>query len=298
MAEPGEYFYTQLNENEKAVYDSILSQVEELAKDPLDPSGVQVVIPKDSGYSITGKPIFAVFRDHPEIFWVDSSKLVWAEGNPRQDAEGNDIFVLSCMSGESFFYPGFTPENLPQYRADLNAKVAEIKANVPATAVDTVAKLRYLNDWIALHNVYNDAGLSASNFSRCAASGLLSDNDVNTTDDDPVCYGYATAMKVLLDAFGIENAYIEGWAYNTNNRPNGEQHAWNYVKLDDGTGNTQWYALDPTWDDPQLSILPARQVYFLVGSGTETEKNFTGYRPLAKITTLPPQNHLPIQHGS
>lgn len=282
MAEPGEYFYTQLNENEKAVYDSILSQVEELAKDPLDLSGVQVVIPKDSGYSITGKPIFAVFRDHPEIFWVDSSKLVWAEGNPRQDGEGNDIFVLSCMSGESFFYPGFAPENLPQYRADLNAKVAEIKANVPATAVDTVAKLRYLNDWIALHNVYNDAGLSASNFSRCAASGLLSDNDVNTTDDDPVCYGYATAMKVLLDAFGIENAYIEGWAYNTNNRPNGEQHAWNYVKLDDGTGNTQWYALDPTWDDPQLSILPARQVYFLVGSSTETEKNFTGYETFGK----------------
>nr|WP_297200664.1 chitobiase/beta-hexosaminidase C-terminal domain-containing protein [uncultured Flavonifractor sp.] len=89
-------------------------------------------------------------------------------------------------------------------------------------------------------------------------------------------------MKVLLDAFGIENAYIEGWAYNTNNRPNGEQHAWNYVKLDDGTGNTQWYALDPTWDDPQLSILPARQVYFLVGSGTETEKNFNGYETFGK----------------
>lgn len=42
----------------------------------MDPSGVQVTIPKDSGYSITAKPIFSVFRDHPEFFWVNSSELV------------------------------------------------------------------------------------------------------------------------------------------------------------------------------------------------------------------------------
>ena len=81
--------------------------------------------------------------------------------------------------------------------------------------------------------------MGASNYSRCAASGILSNNSEST---GPVCYGYATAFKVLLDAAGIPNAYVEGWAYNQNNWPSGEQHAWNYVQLNDG----QWYAIDPT----------------------------------------------------
>ncbi|MGO5116527.1 chitobiase/beta-hexosaminidase C-terminal domain-containing protein [Candidatus Avoscillospira sp. LCP25S3_F1] len=277
-AGPGEYFYTQLNDSEKAVYDAIVSQIEELAKDETDPSGVQVVIPKDSGYSPTARPIFAVFRDHPEFFWIDSSNLAWAEGSPAVNDAGDSVFVLDRWDrGQPFFYPGFTSENLQNYRDRLDAKVQEIQQGIPSTATDTVAKLKYLNDWIASNNVYNAQGLSASNFSRCAASGLLSDNDTSTSNDDPVCYGYATAMKVLLDALNIENVYIEGWAYNTNNRPNGEQHAWNYVKLDDGSGLQQWYALDPTWDDPGGASLPARQVYFLVGSNTQTEKNLPGY---------------------
>ena len=282
-AEPGEYLYTQLNDNEKAVYNAIIDQIEELTRSDTDPSGVQVTIPKDSGYSLTGKPVFAVFRDHPEFFWVDSSKLVWAEGNPKIDTDGNEVYVLSCKNpGESFFYDGFTTENLQDYRDRLNDKVDEIKQNVPSTALDELAVLKYLNDWMAQNNVYNAQGLGADNFSRCAASGLLSDNNADNTEDDPVCYGYATAMKALLDAFGMENAYIEGWAYNTNNQPSGEQHAWNYVKLDDGSGQKQWYALDPTWDDPSVSTLPARQVYFLVGTNTETEKNLPGFEIFGK----------------
>lgn len=268
----GEYFYTQLTAEEQAVYDAILNQIEELTKNATDPSGVKVTIPKDSTHSISGKPIFAVFRDHPEYFWVDASKLAWTESNPSTDSEGNTIYELSTFpTGTSFFYDGFTVDNLPQYRADLEAKIIEIKKNLPSTAIDDVSKLKYLNNWIAANNVYNAVGLGASNFSRCAASGLLSDNDKSTTDDDPVCYGYATAMKVLLDAFDIENAYIEGWAYNQGNMPSGEQHAWNYVKLDDGTGTKKWYALDPTWDDPSIQAPQARQVYFLVGSNTVTE---------------------------
>ncbi|HJA48219.1 MAG TPA: S-layer homology domain-containing protein [Candidatus Agathobaculum intestinipullorum] len=289
-AETGEYLYQQLPDDEKAIYDAIVAQIEELTKDAMDPSGVQVTIPKDSAYSITAKPIFAVFRDHPEFFWVNSSELVWAEGNPNIDENSDAVYVLSLKSQDkSFFYEGFTTDNLQKYRDDFAAKVEEIMREMPPTALDELAKLKYLNDWIALHNVYNANGVGATNFSRCAASGLLSDNDASTPEDDPVCYGYATAMKVLLDALGIENAYIEGWARNGNNG-SGEQHAWNYVKLDDGTstGQEQWYALDPTWDDPSVVSHPARQVYFLVGSNTVTDKNLSGYETFGK-------NHDPSQ---
>lgn len=295
----GEYFYTQLTADEQAVYDAILDQIEELAKDATDPSGVKVTIPKDSSYSISTKPVFAVFRDHPEYFWIDASKLSWAESVPATDSEGNTIYELSTFpTGTSFFYAGFTVENLLQYRADLEAKVAEIKKNLPSTAIDDVSKLKYINNWIAANNTYHAAGLGTSNFSRCAASGLLSDNDKATTDDDPVCYGYATAMKVLLDAFDIKNAYIEGWAYNQINMSNGgEQHAWNYVELDDGTGTKKWYALDPTWDDPSIQSPQAKQVYFLVGSNTVTETALGDqYKTFGKIIILHLKNLLHIKN--
>ena len=53
-----------------------------------------------------------------------------------------------------------------------------------------------------------------------------------------VCDGYAKAFQLLLNACGVENAYVTG-------RGNDERHAWNMVKLDDGN----WYWVDVTWDD-------------------------------------------------
>jgi hypothetical protein len=57
-------------------------------------------------------------------------------------------------------------------------------------------------------------------------------------DKKAVCNGYAQAMKLLCDLSGIECSMIVGKA-------DGENHAWNLVKLDDS-----WYHVDATWDDP------------------------------------------------
>ncbi len=53
-----------------------------------------------------------------------------------------------------------------------------------------------------------------------------------------VCEGYAKSFSLLLNACGVENAYVSG----TSNI--GEGHAWNTAKID---GNWYWY--DLTWDD-------------------------------------------------
>ena len=52
-----------------------------------------------------------------------------------------------------------------------------------------------------------------------------------------VCSGYAKAYEALLDAAGIPNETITGYA--------GGYHAWNLVQVDG-----QWYHVDTTWDDP------------------------------------------------
>ena len=54
-----------------------------------------------------------------------------------------------------------------------------------------------------------------------------------------VCNGYAEAMKLLCDLSGVTCKMISGTA-------DGENHAWNLIKLD-----KEWYHIDPTWDDPE-----------------------------------------------
>ncbi|MBQ4232135.1 MAG: hypothetical protein II699_02555 [Lachnospiraceae bacterium] len=57
-------------------------------------------------------------------------------------------------------------------------------------------------------------------------------------DGAAVCNGYAETMYLLLNACGIESQVVVGKA-------DGENHAWNIVKIDG-----VWYQLDTTWDDP------------------------------------------------
>lgn len=54
-----------------------------------------------------------------------------------------------------------------------------------------------------------------------------------------VCNGYAEAMKLLCDLAGVNCKMIAGTA-------DGDNHAWNLIKLD-----KEWYHVDVTWDDPQ-----------------------------------------------
>ena len=53
-----------------------------------------------------------------------------------------------------------------------------------------------------------------------------------------VCEAYARTFQLLLNYSGIENVFVTGDG-------NGEEHAWNLVRLDDGN----WYWCDLTWDD-------------------------------------------------
>lgn len=250
------YFRSQLSEGERALYDDVVSQLGELT-DPGDPGALEVFAPDGLDRSLS-RVLFAALRDHPEYFWIDFASLSWEEVSASRFA------LAPRVSGESYFVDGFTADNLAGYRERFEAQVEAIVAGAPA---DPVLAVRYFNSWLAANNVYNPSGLGASNFSRTAASGLLSGNDAAT---GPVCYGYATAMKVLLDRAGIENAYVEGWAYNGRNG-SGEQHAWNYVAVDGA-----WYAVDPTWNDPSSASAPALETYLLVGSGTVTTPSLTG----------------------
>ncbi len=254
IAQAGEWYYTQLTDQEKAIYDQMRTQAPSAFTNPAD-TGI-IVQSGDSGVKLN-RILFAFFNDHPEYFWVASYKLAW-----ERLSDNTSVKLVLLRPDEGYFESGFTADNIAEARRQFDEKIKAIVDKAPTTLEE---KLFYFTDWLARNNTYNVRGLGADNSSRIAFSGLMSDND---PERGPVCYGYATAMKVLLDRAGIPNAFAQGWAYNDRNMPHGEQHAWNLVQLEDG-----WYAIDPTWDDSGLPNGGARRVYFLVGSQSETSPN-------------------------
>ena len=60
-----------------------------------------------------------------------------------------------------------------------------------------------------------------------------------------VCEGYAKAFKYIMDGLNIPCVLVTGTAKNSEGKV--ENHAWNYVKIEE-----KWYAIDITWDDPIL----------------------------------------------
>ncbi len=268
--EVGEWFYNNvLDEGQKLAYDQVLEQVQAnptILMDGDDPSKVTISIPVDKvGSGSTWLPAImnAFTRDHPEYFWINAGQLAWTR-TADGDASNPRTYELSTKV-DGFIYSGINEAELLQMWKSFNTKVDEIVADAPLNLLEAIT---YFDNWLSLHNVYNSAGLGALNISRCAYSGIVSDN---SAEDGPVCYGYATALKVLLDRKGIKNAYIEGRAFNGTNGVNGEQHAWNAVEYDG-----VWYAIDPTWNDPSYSTLGSNQIYFMVGTNTETTPQLPG----------------------
>ena len=94
-----------------------------------------------------------------------------------------------------------------------------------------------------------------------------------------VCEGYAKALQYLLNEAELENIIVTGTATNSDGKT--ENHAWNYVNIDE-----KWYAIDTTWDDPVIVgggklTNTIRYRYFLKGSNTMDKNHFIS----AKFTT-------------
>ena len=78
-----------------------------------------------------------------------------------------------------------------------------------------------------------------------------------------VCEGYAKAYQLLLNYFGVPNAYVVGFAGGNNSDENEHvMHAWNLVEMDDG----KYYGVDATWCD---NLLPEDKDPFGVQDGYE-----------------------------
>lgn len=192
-------------------------------------------------------------RDHPEVFWMNSSVIAGSS------VSGDDLELFFVLSGDDFDVrtaawrsEGAIKAAIAQRDADAGAILGELRA--AGAAAEPFEAVRFLNRWLVEHNQYNAAlsdDLAQLQASCPAAFECVSALSGRLGAEGPVCEGYARALKVLCDRLGIPCVLVDGWALadaETNLR---SPHMWNYVELDGA-----WYGVDVTWNDTEASDDP------------------------------------------
>ena len=267
------YYYNQLDNNAKKIYDSLKDNINNLKKENFtidfekqfndllhDPSG------QESLNTSFQSALDAFFYDYPELFYIDLTKI--------------SLLIKSTSIGPLTTYTvKIAPDNTNNYlHKEFNS---EEKVNNAISKVENIKNhiinnLPNSNDYDKLLTIHDtlvksleyDSSLNKSNTHNIY--GALIEKSV-------VCEGYAKSFKYILDSLNIENILVSGTA--TNSSGDSESHMWNYIKLNDN-----WYAVDVTWDDPIIiggfSKDNLRHDYFLKGNTTFN----TSHIPSGKIS--------------
>ncbi len=148
----------------------------------------------------------AVMNDHPELFWLNNSFSY--RYNNKNIVKQIQLSYNGTQNDKNTFYK----------KADEILK----EAKNYSTAYD---KELFIHDYLIKNVEYDESAVN----NQSAYSALISGRTV--------CAGYARAFQYLMNRLGIPTYYVTGTS-------EGEDHAWNIVRLNDG-----FYNVDVTWDD-------------------------------------------------
>lgn len=235
------YYYSQLDEYGKIIYDKFLSNVENLKTGTYKfdfGDAFSTLLEQENGDKILEKSfqssVNAFIYDNPQVFYLDISKM-YLRTETRTFLIGKQYNVyITPKEGTNYLVDGFnSKEEIDIAIQNINNIVDEIKLNLNLNNYTEYMKIRYVHDYL-INNAEYDTNFSNENIYNIY--GAL-------VNKSTVCEGYAKAFKFLLDQIGIETIFIFGTG--TNKEGKTEVHSWNYVNL-----NEEWYAVDVTWDDP------------------------------------------------
>ena len=253
------FYYNQLNTYGKTIYNEMYKNIDNLK------SGTYVVdfgtvfneLLNTEGGEKTLADAFqlsinALLLDHPEIFYLDVTKMYMYTEVSKTVLETTYRISIGPEEGSNYLHAGF--EN----RTDV--LVAENEINTLALTLinefkgTTYDKVKQAHNYLIDNAKYDESDLLVHSHN---IYGIL----INKI---AVCDGYAKAYKFLLDCMGIHCVQVCGTG--TNSVGITENHTWNYVMIND-----KWYAVDATWDDPIITgggILTdsLRYTNFLAGS--------------------------------
>ena len=269
------YLYKQLSKDEKIIYEKLYENKEKLK------IGTYKIEFGNTFYNILSQEngsdklqeeyqtaIEAFTYDNPDVFYIDVTKMyINIETIQKVFSTKYNVYINNAKN-PTYLLDGFTSKSQID---QCEKQIIDVKDQIlkEINEKNDIEKIRYIHDYLIdtidydqtfkQDNIYNIYGALVSKL--C------------------VCEGYAKALQYLLSEAGFENVIVTGTG--TNSDGNTENHAWNYIKIDD-----EWYAIDTTWDDPIIigggSLTDiVRYRYFLKGSGI-MDKN---HNPSNKFTT-------------
>ena len=255
------FYYNQLDEVSKRVYDSLFAHKEELRTGTysinFDLEFDDLLHTQNGSNQLTDSfqlAINALTFDNPELFFINISKLYLLTETTKY-TDGKEKFRVTIGSNNNVSYLNNQFYNLESVNTAIE-NVETTRANIIAQAKlkgNVKEQIKFVHNYL-IDNVTYDQTLNRDNIYN--VYGALG-NGVS------VCEGYARSLKYILDEMNIPCIIVCGTAVNQKGEI--ENHAWNYVRIEN-----RWYAVDVTWDDPiiigggELNE-EARYSYFLVG---------------------------------
>ena len=264
--------YNQLNNNSKIIYSELYKNKDNMK------SGTYTVefgntfsetLSLDSGSDILQKDyqsaIEALLYDNPDIFYLNLTNMYLnIEKISKITGVKYNVYINNGTRTNYLANGFYSKEDVIKAEKEIATEKEKIIAMVYGKS--DYEKLKIIHDYLIDTIEYETT--------------LLEDNIYNIygalVNKKCVCEGYAKSYQFLLNELGIQNVIVIGTGTNSNNET--ENHAWNYVCL-----NNNWYAVDVTWDDPiiigggKLSQ-KEKYTYFLKGSKTfNTNHISTGY---------------------
>lgn len=260
-AESSIFYYNQLNDYAKYIYDEIYNNYENLK------TGTYVIqfndyfnelLHQENGETILNDSfqlaVNSLTYDKPELYFINITKMfLYTEKVSFAGIVRYKNSIGPARDGNYYSNEFSDEENTIDAINRVEEKISGIIDEANKQESD-VKKISVIHDFIIENCEYT---ASNTNNNVYNAFGVLHDGKA-------VCEGYSKALKLLLDRINIESIIACGTG--TNSTGQVESHAWNYVFLDG-----VWYGIDSTWDDPiVLGIGTASYAnthkYFLVGS--------------------------------
>lgn len=192
-----QYYRNDLDPNLQAVYDTIVKSCLVLER--------SVRLPPFLSKKSIEEVLLAIIKDHPEIFWVDYSKVV---------------IKKSLFDTILIFNIYYSEQRVHQLSAEAIAWKTEIVSKLPS-CFSNKDKAWLLFDYLARQVSYGKQSDSSSQ----TIIGPLSKSHVS------VCEGIAKSYKFLCDKAGIPCIVVFGKAYNDTSVG---EHAWNIIETESG----------------------------------------------------------------
>lgn len=193
-----------------------------------------------------------VSYDHPELFYVNYSKLSYLQGTLGFTYQPDYVFPLTQIK---------RLESTLQIQAE--KILEEMKNNQISTPY---AKVRWIHNYLIRYVSYDYKSLQNNNPSAHCIQGVLQENSA-------VCEGIAKTFLYLCDQEQIPAALVVGSADGSELGVNDDMlHAWNLVSLEGS-----WFHIDPTFDLCQSQAVKANRYDYFCLSDEEMQPSGTGF---------------------